>query len=343
MTLSRATQADLFLPWQEPSSPSPETTRTPKSAKSAEARGPRRAIPVPDRHEEEDAAARRLEETGRFKILRSLMPRPVAARAAMVPGAGPRIGVILDTETTGLDPAKDEVIELGMVAFTYDEAGIGDVVGVFSALREPGQPISAEITRITGITAEMVAGHVLDLEAVAAFIAPADLVIAHNAGFDRPFCERLTGGFDVKPWACSVAEVDWSGRGFEGAKLGYLVGQCGWFHQGHRAVDDCHALLEVLDRPGTAGRASPFSELVERSARRRCRIWAEGSPFHTKDLLKARGYRWSDGTNGNLKSWWREVDEADFDAECAFLRTEIYQAPIDPFVQWMTAAERFKR
>jgi DNA polymerase-3 subunit epsilon len=306
-------------------------------------RGPRQAVSTPNRQDEEDAAARRLEETGRFKILRSLVPRPVAARASAPPRASERIGVILDTETTGLDPAKDEIIELGMVAFTYDAAGIGEVIGVFSALREPGQPISAEITRITGITDAMVAGQVLDLKAVAAFIAPADLVIAHNAGFDRPFCERLTGGFDVKPWACSVAEVDWSGRGFEGAKLGYLVGQCGWFHQGHRAVDDCHALLEVLDRPGPAGRASAFSELVEKSARRRCRIWAEGSPFHTKDLLKARGYRWSDGTNGQLKSWWREVDEADFDAERAFLQTEVYQAPVDPFVQWMTAAERFKR
>jgi DNA polymerase-3 subunit epsilon len=337
MTLSRSTQADLFLPWQDEAFSQSEAEKPQKAQKA------RRGALAASGVEEEDAVARRLEETGRFRILRSLVPRTAAPRALPLAGAGERIGIILDTETTGLDPAKDEVVELGMVAFTYDDAGIGDVVGVFSALREPGQPISAEITRITGITAEMVAGHVLDLQAVAAFIAPADLVIAHNAGFDRPFCERLTGGFDAKPWACSVAEVDWSGRGFEGAKLGYLVGQCGWFHQGHRAVDDCHALLEVLARPAGAGRASPFAELVASSARRRCRIWAEGSPFHTKDLLKARGYRWSDGTNGNLKSWWREVDEADFAAERAFLQTEVYQAPVDPFVQWMTAVERFKR
>ena len=98
----------------------------------------------------------------------------------------------------------------------------------------------------------------------------------------------------------------------------------------------------MLARPGTADRSSPFAELLASSSRRRCRIWAEGSPFHTKDLLKARGYRWSDGTNGQLKSWWRDVDEADFEAERTFLREEIYQSPVDPFVQWMTAVERFK-
>ncbi len=61
---------------------------------------------------------------------------------------GEKIAVILDTETTGLDHTRDEVIELGMVAFVYDEEGrIGNVIGTFNGLREPGVPISPEITR----------------------------------------------------------------------------------------------------------------------------------------------------------------------------------------------------
>ena len=101
----------------------------------------------------------------------------------------------------------------------------------------------------------MVAGQVIGRARLESLVADADLIVAHNAAFDRPFCEALSAVFADKAWACSVSEIDWSGRGFEGSKLGYLVGQAGLFHDGHRAVDDCFALLEVLDRKGR-GQAS---------------------------------------------------------------------------------------
>jgi DNA polymerase-3 subunit epsilon len=328
-------QSDLFD--SPEAAPVPAGDALPRLAFPLKRRGGAAEEPPAD----PEAMARTLEATGRYRVLRQLQPRAVAPLPVERP-AGSRIAIILDTETTGLDPTRDEVIELGMVAFTYDELGIGDVVDIYSELREPGVPISAEITRITGITSQMVAGRSIDPAAVARFVERADLVIAHNAKFDRPFCERLAPGFEAKHWACSVAEVDWARQGFEGSKLGYLVGQSGWFHQGHRAVDDCHALLEVLaaSRPGAG--AQPFLELLDAASRRRCRIWAEGSPFHTKDLLKSRGYRWSDGSDGRAKSWWIEVEEAAFAAELAFLRTDIYRASIDPPTRWMDATERFK-
>lgn len=279
--------------------------------------------------------------SGDYRVLRRLLPRPIVPVVRPAP-MGTSIGVIIDTETTGLDHSKDEVIELGMVAFTFANGLVGDVVGVFSALREPTVEISAEITRITGITQETVAGQSIDIAAVAAFIEDADLVIAHNARFDRPFCEKLAPGFDYKPWACSVSEVDWSGLGYEGSKLGYLVGQSGWFHQGHRAVDDCHALLEVLAAPSRTGVSHPFGQLAASAERTRLRVWAEGSPFHTKDMLKERGYRWNDGSDGRPKSWWIEVEEDAHSNEIAFLHTEIYQVEVDLWVERLSACERFK-
>jgi DNA polymerase-3 subunit epsilon len=85
-------------------------------------------------------------------------------------------------------------------------------------LREPSVPISPEITRLTGITPDMVAGQVLDLEAVEKFIAPAELIIAHNAALIGPSvsaCPRLPG----QGWACSHSEIAWSGFGFEGRSV----------------------------------------------------------------------------------------------------------------------------
>lgn len=290
----------------------------------------------------DEEMAERLAATGRYRVLRQLMPRPVSPMPSPWPN-GLKLGVVLDTETTGLEHATHEVIELGMVAFTFDDGGIRDVVDVFSALREPSQPITAEVTRITGIDADMVRGQSIDLDAVERFIEPADLLIAHNARFDRPFCDKLARGFDVKPWACSVSEVDWMSLGFEGTKLGYLVGQSGYFHQGHRAVDDCHALLEVLAATSRVdGVPAPFLQLLASAGRDRLRVHAIGSPFHTKDVLKARGYRWSDGSDGRPKCWWREVDEGLFDEEDAFLTDEVYGGHSEAIVQRLTATERFK-
>ncbi|BCH62482.1 DNA polymerase III subunit epsilon (plasmid) [Agrobacterium vitis] len=289
----------------------------------------------------EEEMVRHLSDTGRYRILTKLMPREV------VPFPRPEFqlkGIILDTETTGLNWRKDEIIEIGLIAFTFDSNGnIGDVTEVYGGLQQPSVSIPADITRLTDITDEMVAGQSIDMAAVQALIEPADLVIAHNAGFDRPFCEMLSQMFAGKAWACSNAEIDWSSRGYEGTKLGYLIGQAGFFHEGHRAVDDCFALLEVLARDNDGTASIVFAELYQASQRSRVRILAENSPFDMKDHLKARGYRWSDGSDGRPKSWWIEVDEQALDEELSYLRTEIYRYPdADPPIKRLTAFDRFR-
>ncbi len=73
------------------------------------------------------------------------------------------------------------------------------------------------------------------------------------------------------------------------------------------------------------------------------RIWAENSPFDMKEKLKARGYRWSDGTDGRAKSWWRDVPGDLAEEELAFLRQQVYlRADAEPLVQHLTAADRYR-
>lgn len=289
---------------------------------------------------DEAEMVKRLKESGRYRILQRLDPPPIVANADEL--AFPRLGVVVDTETTGLSAAQEEIIEIGAVAFRYaDDGSIGDVCATFGALQEPSKPIPADITRITGITDEMVAGQMIPRAKLDALISKADIIIAHNAGFDRPFLERFSPVFDNKPWACSVKEIDWTARGFEGTKLGYLIGQSGYFHNGHRAEDDCQALLAVLK--GQSGKTTPFAELLKASQLSRLRIYAENSPFEMKDKLKERRYRWSDGTDGRPKSWWTEVGEEELDAELEYLRTEIYNwRDAEPLIQKLTAVDRYK-
>jgi len=196
--------------------------------------------------------------------------------------------------------------------------------------------------KVHKITPEMVQSQVMNLDAVERFIAPADLVIAHNAAFDRPFCERLARGFAGKAWACSNSEVPWSALGFEGSKLGYLIGQCGYFHNGHRAVNDCQALLEVLAHPLADDGTLPFGHLLASARKSTVRIWADGAPFDMKDHLKQRGYRWNNGSDGRPKCWWTEIPEEAYQDELRFLQAEIYRASVEPIIQTVTAHERFR-
>lgn len=114
-------------------------------------------------------------------------------------GVETRRALFIDVETTGLDPSIDELIELAMVSFTYAPDGrIYEIGEPLRQLRQPSNPISPEITAITGITNEMVAGQWLDPEAVARFADGAAPIVAHNAGFDRKFVEELIPAFVSK-------------------------------------------------------------------------------------------------------------------------------------------------
>ncbi|CUT13443.1 DNA polymerase III subunit epsilon [Bradyrhizobium sp.] len=274
-----------------------------------------------------------------YRVLRRLVPRPVSQT---ITGLDCRTGILLDIETTGLDHARDEIIEVGMVKFDY--TADGRIVGVrdtFSAFNEPSAPISPEVTALTGITDDMVAGHRFDDAAVTAFVEGAVIVIAHNSGFDRKFVERYWPIFEHKAWGCSMSEIDWRKHGFAGSQLGYLLNGAGYFHQAHRAVDDCHALLEILDfvLPSTGAPALAF--LLDTARKKTVRVWAEQSPFELKDSLKRRGYRWSDGTDGCPKSWYIDVCETGLEDELAFLKAEIYLRDVEPRLQTLTAFTRF--
>ena len=285
-----------------------------------------------------EQAAAVLEATGDYRVLRRLRPRD---RYCEDDGCEKRIGVVVDVETTGLDPAREEIIELGMVKFEYAPDGrVFRVLDTFDRLRQPSRSIPAEITNLTGIDDAMVAGKDIDPAEIAAFLGEAALVVAHNAAFDRKFCERFAPCYGPRAWACSMSEVNWRAEGYDGARLGYLLAGAGLFHNGHRAAEDCLALLEILARPLPKCGEAAFKRLLESARKATVRILAENSPFDMKDRLKTRGYRWNPGNDGRAKCWWRELPEDAAGAELGWLRQEIYQREADIPTRRITAADR---
>lgn len=298
-----------------------------------------KAHPTAETAQDLETMAQTLERSGGYRVLRRLTPLVQRQPPA---GVQTRQGLFVDTETTGLDAARDEIIELAMVPFTYGIDGEIYVIGeAFQQLRQPSKAIPPEVTAITGIDDAMVEGRVIDPQAVAAFAAPAALVIAHNAAFDRKFLERYSDVFNTKPWACSMSEVDWAAEGYEGAKLAYLASSAGFFYERHRATHDCLAALELLARVHPVSGRTGLGQLLDRARTPSWRIWAENSPFDLKDRLKARGYRWNAEAGGGPRAWYIDVAESAREAEIAFLQVEIYRDEVDLLTRRIDAYDRF--
>jgi DNA polymerase-3 subunit epsilon len=267
--------------------------------------------------------AARLEQSGDYRILRRV---PMLTRYADDdPTAMKRLGLIVDIETTGLDPARDKIIELACLPFHFSSEGVlYGVLPGYAGFEDPGQPLPDEVVGLTGITDDQLRGHKLDDQIVSAQATPANLVIAHNARFDRRFLERRFPLFIDKPWACSKGQVPWAEEGLGSAKLDYLLGRLGFFFDDHRAMADCRAVLHLLSLSlPQSGR--PILPLLLANARQHAyRIWALEAPIECKDLLKDRGYRWNGGEDGRPRAWYRDLDEDLLTEEELFLGEKIY-------------------
>lgn len=302
--------------------------------------------PAPARAQPEltpEQMAQLLDAHADYKVLRRLdpvtqfPPAPVGATLARV--------AILDTETTGLSHDTDRVIELAVVVVDVDVA-TGQPSGpvqVFDGLEDPGRPISAEITQLTGIRNEDVRGRALDELALAEIMSGVRWVVAHNAGFDRPFVEaRLPQLFAKLPWACSFADLDWKALGQGSAKLEALAADAGLFYAAHRADIDCHALLAVLTRKRALDdQGTLLKTLWHASLATHYKLSAVGAPFETKDTLKARGYRWD--TQARVWSTKLTTPEA-LASEREWLAHMVYANPKAPIrIETLSALDRYAK
>jgi DNA polymerase-3 subunit epsilon len=291
----------------------------------------------------EEELIAKLTATGNYKVIKRF--EPVDHYHAGGSAKDIKVGIFLDTETTGMDHAADKIIELAMVPFEFDSDGnIYRVLPEYNALQDPGMPIPEIASKITGITDEMVKGQAIDLASVSNMLNEAVIVIAHNARFDRPFCESLLDDFKNISWGCSIQDINWNEEGMEGVKLEYLAYKYGFFFEGHRATIDCQAGIEILSRELPASGEPVLKRLLDNARRVDVRLWAEGAPFEMKDELKKRGYRWSPGGNGKRKAWYRDLPEDLLNEEMIYLNEHIYPRtvgvlPADRF----TAKERYSQ
>lgn len=162
--------------------------------------------------------------------------------------------VVFDTETSGLDFDRDQIIELAAMRIEPGDHGLKVTATMDTFIRLPkGQKLSPKITELTGITDELLAGQGVKSEKAAAQFADMlkdgpTLMAAHNAQFDLLFTNRLLKGQKIGPVDFLDTLTVYKDRAAYPHKLEAAIRHYkleSKVQNSHRAIDDVCALLEV--------------------------------------------------------------------------------------------------
>lgn len=156
--------------------------------------------------------------------------------------------IVVDLETTGLDPMKHEIIEIAAIRVNRDS----NLHDTFSGLVKPRRKISAKIASITGITNDLLEkeGEPLDdvLRAFLDFIGDRPLVF-YNAAFDMSFLARAASRVSREisnPVTCALAEARQAWPGLPSYSLVNLCRMANVRTDGaHRALKDCELTMQL--------------------------------------------------------------------------------------------------
>ena len=230
----------------------------------------------------------------------------------------------LDLETTGLKHDEDEIIEIAMRLFEVDKIDATEVTAVktYESYNQPKKAISEEITQLTGITEEMVKGKTVDWKEVTRLLSLSQIVVAHNANFDRAFLEQYIVTNNI--WACSSNDVNWKKRGFFNQKLELLSIWHGFYYESHRAMNDVNATIHLLTHSSYSNN-KPINELIENAKNVHYKI--ENSFPYSEfrvDTIKKRVPRYFFNRDNKTWSIFLSTKEA-LDTEVEWLKANIYE------------------
>jgi len=234
---------------------------------------------------------------------RGPIPEPISESIdeLPVPGApaGPERLLILDTETTGLDVQQHQCIEVGAVLFDVPHRA---VLGQISFLLPCEQNDARAVNGIDPAVTRLPQPWRQALQCFEAMLDAADVVLAHNAAFDRQwFGQGLLPAID-KPWLCSMEDLRWPPerqlRATPSVRdLALAYGVPVW--AAHRALTDCIYLAQVFER-------CPELELLLQAGLEPRRLYRARLSYEERHKAREAGFRWNEPVGG---AWSRRLSE----------------------------------
>ncbi len=246
-------------------------------------------------------------------------------------------GIFLDVETTGLNANIDKIIDLGFVVFEYDKNSgeILNIIEKFSQLQDPKQPLSPIIKKITGYDDCDLEGQSIDWKHVEKSFRNIDIVLAHNANFDRKFLDNALSISKEKVWGCSMSQIDWKNKGHGSRSLEYLCKDNGFFFDGHRALIDAEASTYLISLVDKSTETPLLKELLSKAFIPMKWVYAQGAHFDFKDNLRNRGYQWEP-----RKRVWRKLVALTNNEEELFIKTNAQAG--NPYCEEIRPENNFK-
>jgi len=210
--------------------------------------------------------------------------------------------LILDTETTGLDENKDEVIEIGCILFDVSFkcvlSQVSFLLPVNTNEAEYVNRISAEVTKISQPWED-------GLNFFLKLVEYSDFIVAHNVEFDKKWFGKGILPKINKKWICSLDDIDWTFQkslktrpSVTDLALSFSIPVWNL----HRALADCFYLSEVFKK------CENLEELLLKAAEPRFLYKALVS-YEDRSLAKNAGFKWNSPIQG---AWSRKLttDEA---------------------------------
>ena len=220
-----------------------------------------------------------------------------ALQSAADPQAAARTLLIVDTETTGLDPQLDHCLEVGVILFDVSSR---QVLAQQSFLLPVESNAAEAINRIPASATNLPQPWRPALGYLQSLMDAADVLVAHNAAFDRQWFGRGHLPATDKRWLCSMEDMCWpserqlrSRPSVRDLALAYEIPV--W--AAHRALTDCIYLAEVFRR------CDDLEQLIERGLEPRQLMRAQVS-YDDRHLARDAGFRWNEPVKG---AWARRL------------------------------------
>ena len=207
--------------------------------------------------------------------------------------------LILDTETTGLDPRQHQCIEVGAVLFDVPRrAVLSQISFLLPCDQNPARSVNGidpEVSRLPQPWPQA-------LECFEAMLAAADVVLAHNAAFDRQWFGQGPLPAIDKPWLCSMEDLRWPAerqlRATPSVRdLALAYGVPVW--AAHRALTDCIYLAQVFER-------CPELERLLQAGLEPRRLYRARLSYEERHKAREAGFRWNEPISG---AWSRRLSE----------------------------------